>query len=128
MSIILTHHTVALSQNSLGTSEKFMCTLQNVWRHYKRCCEVVNTSTTSSTVQQAAYRTFCRYWIQLLPYIVVSKPRSDLCWVCHQNSSIMSKLSNKPDEEKMRVRNKYDQAYENQPWKCKLYFCLNLQI
>ena len=33
----------------------------------------------------------------------------------------MSKLSNKPDEEKMRVRNKYDQAYENQPWKYKQY-------
>ena len=76
-------------------------TLQNVWKHYKRCCATI----TSSTVQVAAYRTFCRYWTLLLPHIVVSKPRSDLCWVCHQNSTTMSKLANKPDDEKTKVRN-----------------------
>lgn len=74
--------------------------LQNVWRCYKCCCEAASSTV---TVQAAAYRTFCRYWLELLPYIVVSKPRSDLCWVCHQHSTNLSKLSNKPDDEKIKV-------------------------
>lgn len=29
-------------------------------------------------MQLVAYRSFCRYWLQQLGYIVTSKPRSDL--------------------------------------------------
>ena len=45
----------------------------------------------------------CRYWTQLLPHILVNKPQSDLCRVCHQNSTTISKLANKPDEEKTNL-------------------------
>ena len=79
-------------------------TLKNVWRCYRSCCEAGSSSV---TVQAASYRTFCQYWLDLLPYIVVSKPRSDLCWVCHQHSTSLSKLSNKPDDEKVKVSTKY---------------------
>lgn len=69
-------HTVALTLH-------FWKLTQNVRRHCNSCSEVVNFSTTGFTVQAAAYRTFCCYWIELFPHIVVSKPRSDLCWVSH---------------------------------------------
>ena len=54
-------------------------------------------------MRPVVYSTFCKYWAQLVPYIVVSKPRSDLCWVCHQNTTAIMKLANKPDEEKAKV-------------------------
>ena len=44
-----------------------------------------------------------KYWAQLVPHIVVHKPLSDLCWVCHQNTTAIKKLANKPDEEKTKV-------------------------
>ena len=46
---------------------------------------------------------FCRLWTDLLPHIRVTKPRSDLCWMCHQNSTAIMKVANKLDDDKAKV-------------------------
>ncbi|XP_064390673.1 uncharacterized protein LOC135338462 isoform X2 [Halichondria panicea] len=45
----------------------------------------------------AAYRTFCRLWQQLLPYLVLMKPMTDLCWVCQKNSTAVLRAVNDPE-------------------------------
>ena len=37
-------------------------------------------------IHPVAYTTFCRLWRTLLPSVIM-KPRTDLCWTCHQNST-----------------------------------------
>ena len=64
---------------------------------YKVCCEQVNS-------RVLVYTTFCSYWRQLLPQIVVTKPRTDLCWRCQQNSTLIVKATNKSAEEKSKVQ------------------------
>ena len=45
-----------------------------------------------------------RRWRQLLPQIVITKPRTDLCWHCQQNSKLIVKATNKSVEEKSKVQ------------------------
>lgn len=80
-----------------------MLYIQKVWLHYKNCCQGPHAANLG--LQPVAYRTFCKYWFDLLPYITVSKPRSDLCWTCHQNTTAIMKVVNKPDDEKAKVLN-----------------------
>ena len=40
----------------------------------------------------------------LLPHIMVTKPRSDLCWMCHQNSIAIMKVANKLDDDKVKIQ------------------------
>ncbi len=47
--------------------------------------------------EAAAYRTFCRLWQQLLPYLVLMKPMTDLCWVCQKNSTAVLRAVNDPE-------------------------------
>jgi len=75
--------------------------VQKIWRRYKECC--LTESAAALGLRPVAYRTFCRYWLELLPHIVISKPRSDLCWTCQQNSTAIMKLTNRSDREKERV-------------------------
>ena len=51
----------------------------------------------------ASYRSFCRIWQKFVPGIVITKPKSDLCWQCQQNSEKITNSSNKSDEEKVQV-------------------------
>ena len=37
-----------------------------------------------SADRSVAYSTFCRLWQLFLPRVVITKPRSDLCWVCQR--------------------------------------------
>ena len=36
----------------------------------------------AAVIRGAAYTTFCCYWRELLLHVIITKPRSDLCWVC----------------------------------------------
>ena len=38
-----------------------------------------------------------------MPFIIVGKPMSDLCWQCQQNSSLIMKAVNKSAREKSEV-------------------------
>ena len=61
-------------------------------------------------VRVAGYKSFRNIWNQFVPLIIVTKPASDLCWVCQQNSTLIMRSANKSEEEKSEVRakNNYD--------------------
>lgn len=50
------------------------------------------------------YSLFCELWLQLTPQVVITKPMSDLCWTCQQNSTLIMRASNRPVEEKSEVK------------------------
>ena len=64
---------------------------QSVWKEYTTACE-------ASGIRAAAYATFCLLWRNLLPYITVMTPMTDLCSVCQQNSTAIMKSANLPEE------------------------------
>ena len=45
-------------------------------------------------IHPVAYTTFCRLWRTLLPSVIIMKPRTDLCWTCHQNSTAILRATN----------------------------------
>ena len=71
-------------------------TKRQVWQQY--CA-----STTSGTHQQVAFSTFCAIWRRVVPHIMVTKPMSDLCWVCQSNSTAIMRAANQPEEHKSAV-------------------------
>ena len=54
--------------------------------------------------QQVAYPTFCKFWRRIVPRIMVTKPMSDLCWICQRNSTAIMRAANHPEEEKSEVK------------------------
>ena len=52
----------------------------------------------TSTMRAVAYLAFTQIWCQLLPFIMVMKTMSDLCWVCQQNSATITCSANRPEE------------------------------
>ena len=71
-------------------------TKRAIWKLYLQAAA-------NSVMRAVAYSTFTQIWCQLLPYIVVMKPMSDLCWVCQQNSTAITRAANRPEEEKTIV-------------------------
>lgn len=75
----------------------FITHLQAIWGVYKICCEQIDS-------RVLVYTTFCSYWRELLPQIIITKPRTDLCWQCQQHSTLIVKAINKSAEEKSKVQ------------------------
>ena len=61
------------------------------------------TALESEGARAVCYSLFCRLWQQLTPQGVVTKPMSDLCWTCQQNSTLIMRVHNRPVEEKSEV-------------------------
>lgn len=74
-------------------------TKRQVWQQY--CSSLHGLSTAH---HQVAYSTFCSLWRRILPQITVTKPMSDLCWICQSNSAAIMKAANQPEEQKSEVR------------------------
>ena len=70
--------------------------VQQVWRLYSECCKV-------SGEKEAAYKTFPKYRTELVPYIRVGKPMTDLCWTYQQNSTLITRSINKSKDEKSQA-------------------------
>ena len=68
-------------------------TKMNVWKSFKRACE-------ESNKQAVSYTKFTDLWKQFYPNVVVSKPMTDLCFTCQQNTSKLLRAGNLPEEEK----------------------------
>ena len=68
-----------------------------MWRVYHEAAEGANT------IHPVAYSTFCYLWRTLVPSIVVMKPRSDLCWQCQHNSTIITRSANSSESETSAV-------------------------
>jgi len=66
-------------------------TKNSIWKQYLQAAA-------NSSMRALAYPTFTQLWRQLLPHILVMKPMSDLCWVCQQNSTAITRSANHPEE------------------------------
>ena len=67
-----------------------------VWELYQEAASI-------DSMRPVGYSTFTRLWRELLPYVVVTKPMTDLCWRCQRNSAAITRISNRPVEEKTMV-------------------------
>ena len=74
-------------------------TKREVWELYHRAAGETDA------VKAVGYSLFCSLRTQLTPQVVVTKPMSDLCWTCQQNSTAIMRAQNRPEEEKSEVRN-----------------------
>lgn len=72
-------------------------TKRQVWLQYSQASRL-------SSIRAAGYSAFCTIWRKLLPQVLITKPLTDLCAVCHRNSSLLVKSSNCPEEEKLQVQ------------------------
>ena len=59
----------------------------------------------TNSMRSVAYSKFTQLWRQLLPYIIVMKPMSDLCWVCQQNSAAITRSANCPEKSTVSTYN-----------------------
>ena len=62
--------------------------------------QLYNAAVSAEDIRTMAYSTFNKLWKSLLPYIILMRPMSDLCWTCQQNSTAILRAANKPDIEK----------------------------
>ena len=73
-------------------------TKRRVWLQY--CASLQSIS---EQHHQVAYSTFCSMWRRIVPHIIVTKPMSDLCWICQSNSTAIMRAANHPEEDKSEV-------------------------
>ena len=66
---------------------------RGIWRVYQVAAG------SDSSLQPAAYSTFTRLWLTLVPSVIIMRPMTDLCWQCQKNSSAILKSANAPEEE-----------------------------
>ena len=71
-------------------------TKREVWNSYMKACGTL-------TFRVAGYQSFCDLWRKYVPHILITKPKTDLCWTCQANSFAITASTNKSDEEKARV-------------------------
>ena len=64
-----------------------------VYRKYRKAAEREGT-------QPVGRSTFLDLWNKQLPYIMVMKPATDLCWVCQQNLTQILRSTNRSEEDK----------------------------
>ena len=71
-------------------------TKRQVWQQYSTSLQDLDT-----THHRVAYSTFCAIWRR---QVMVTKPMSDLCWLCQSNSTAIMRAVNWPEEQKSAVR------------------------
>ena len=67
-------------------------------RHSK--CEFLVLCRCHAGQRAVQLSTFRKLWKQLVPYIVRTKPMTDLCWECQQNNEAVYRSANLPDDVK----------------------------
>ena len=72
------------------------CTKRSIWDSYVKACATL-------TFRMASYRSFCRIWQRYKPHVVITTPKSDLCWTCQRNSNAITMSANTSEVEKMEV-------------------------
>ena len=75
-------------------------TKHNVWLEYKAASELIPR-------HGVAYSTFCKLWRELLPMILPSRPRTDLCPVCHSKAGLLMRCSNLTEDKKTEANQLY---------------------
>jgi len=54
-------------------------------------------------LKPVCYSLFVELWNEVIPWVVIAKPATDLCWKCQQNNNAILKASNVPDEDKAQL-------------------------
>jgi len=67
-----------------------------VWKFYSDSC-------LQSLLKPVCYSLFVELWNEVIPWVVIAKPATDLCWKCQQNNNAILKASNVPDEDKAQL-------------------------
>ena len=67
-----------------------------IWESYIKACGTL-------TLKLASYRTFCRVWQKYKPMLIITTPKSDLCWTCQKNAMAITEAANKTETEKLEV-------------------------
>ena len=86
-------------------------TKRQVWEVYHQA------AMESNDIKAVCYSLLCSLWKQLTPQVVVTRPMSDLCWVCQQYSTLIMRAHNRPVEEKSEVFCYYSFCH------CLIVFC-----
>jgi len=68
-------------------------TKTKVYDLYKLCMEQDGNRVTG-------FSSFKQYWLQLVPFIMTSKPMTDLCWTCQNNNTLIFRSANIDENEK----------------------------
>ena len=92
-------------------------TKRNVWLLYSESLQSL-----PSPPRRVAYSSFCSMWRRFLPQIMVTKPMSDLCWVCQKNSIAIMRAANQPEEQKSEVTHTSNKLIELRKSTCT-YTC-----
>ena len=71
-------------------------TKRSVWMEYIEASKSFDICT-------VGYHSFCRIWRKFLPHIIITKPKSDLCWVCQRNNRTISGTTNLSESVKQQV-------------------------
>ena len=71
-------------------------TKRSVWREYIEASR-------SLYIRTAGYHSFCKIWKKFLSHILITKPKSDLCWVCQRNNRTISNTTNLSESVKQQV-------------------------
>ena len=67
-----------------------------LWRVYEKACQTSNK-------QAVRYPKFHQMWGQCYPNVVVSKPMTDLCITCQQNTNKLERATNLSEREKAKL-------------------------
>ena len=79
-------------------------TKKTVYDEYRTACQ-------NTDLPLMGFSSFCAFWNERLPHIVIAKTMSDLCWVCQEGNTrlIRARAKNYNDED-----NDYDELVEEQ--------------
>ena len=69
------------------------CSKKMVYENYVDACKPVNARACSLVL-------FRHLWRQLVPFVVVLRPKTDLCWFCQKNVTMISRATNVSEEVK----------------------------
>lgn len=72
------------------------CTKSQVHRDFVATADLMGLRSVSQS-------TFFRIWKELLPFVVVCKPMTDLCWTCQHNHYQIFRSANTRDADKLRL-------------------------
>lgn len=74
----------------------------SVHREYVTASKVLEESL-EQPVRCYGYREFCRLWSEVVPYIRIMPPASDLCAVCQDSATLLLKCANQSEDEKSKL-------------------------
>jgi hypothetical protein len=74
----------------------------SVHREYVKASQVLEDSL-KQPVRCYGYREFCRLWSEVVPYIRVMPPATDLCPICQDNVALLMKSANVSEDEKAKL-------------------------